>query len=356
MTSHNGKIAIAMSGGVDSSVAAALLVEQGFDVFGVMLRLWSAGPDTSNRCCSPEDVSLARRVASFLEIPFHTLDVKDTFKQEVVDPFIDDYAKGRTPNPCMRCNHIVRWGTLLESVLAMGASRLATGHYARIRHVSDRYHLFRAKDKSKDQSYVLSVLQQHQLARTIFPLGDIIKNKVREQAAKLNLPIADRADSQDLCFVGDQDYRDFLTDQGIHLSPPGPILDVMGEILGQHSGLANYTIGQRKGIGVSKSHPLYVINKNIQDNVLVVGPKDRLGRTSFSIGQTNWISGSPPSDDGSILVRVRYKAKEVGATVRPFNDTLAEVQLLESLPDVTPGQHAVFYDGEECLGGGIILP
>lgn len=356
MTSHNGKIAIAMSGGVDSSVAAALLVEQGFDVFGVMLRLWSAGPDTSNRCCSPEDVSLARRVASFLEIPFHTLDVKDTFKQEVVDPFIDDYAKGRTPNPCMRCNHIVRWGTLLETVLAMGASRLATGHYARIRHVSDRYHLFRAKDKSKDQSYVLSVLQQHQLARTIFPLGDITKNKVREQAAKLNLPIADRADSQDLCFVGDQDYRDFLTDQGIHLSPPGPILDVMGEILGQHSGLANYTIGQRKGIGVSKSHPLYVINKNIQDNVLVVGPKDRLGRTSFSIGQTNWISGSPPSDDGSILVRVRYKAKEVGATVRPFDDTLAEVQLLESLPDVTPGQHAVFYDGEECLGGGIILP
>ena len=344
-----------MSGGVDSSVAAALLVEQGFKVFGVMLRLWSAGLETSNRCCSPEDVSLARRVANQLDIPFHTLDVKDTFKREVVDPFVDDYAKGRTPNPCMRCNRVVRWGSLLESVQEMGASRLATGHYARISHERDRYHLFRAKDKNKDQSYVLSVLQQHQIARTLFPLGDIEKIEVREQAAKFNLPVADRAESQDLCFVGDQDYRDFLTDQGILLSPPGPILDEKGEILGQHSGLANYTIGQRKGIKVSKSYPLYVINKNIQDNVLIVGPKDSLGCTSFTIGQINWISGTPPSGNESLLVRVRYKAKEVGATIRSLEGTQTEVQLLESLPDVTPGQHAVFYDGDECLGGGIIL-
>jgi tRNA-specific 2-thiouridylase len=225
MAPRRETIAIAMSGGVDSSVAAALLLEQGFNVFGVMLRLWSAGPDTSNRCCSPEDVSLARQVASQLDIPFHTLDVKDTFKRVVVDPFIDDYAKGRTPNPCMRCNRMIRWGSLLESALAMGASRLATGHYARIRHVGDRYHLFRAKDKTKDQSYVLSVLQQYQLSRTIFPLGDIEKIKVREQATILNLPIADRAESQDLCFVGEQDYRDFLTDQGIYISSPGSILD-----------------------------------------------------------------------------------------------------------------------------------
>ena len=355
MAPHHETIAIAMSGGVDSSVAAALLLEQGFNVFGVMLRLWSAGPDTSNRCCSPEDVSLARRVAIQLDIPFHTLDVRDTFKREVVDPFIDDYAKGRTPNPCMRCNRIIRWGSLLESALAMGASRLATGHYARISHLGDRYHLFRAKDKTKDQSYVLSVLQQHQLSRTIFPLGDIEKTKVREQAAMLNLPIADRAESQDLCFVGEQDYRDFLTDQGIHLSSPGSILDDKGAILGQHTGLANYTIGQRKGIGVTKAYPLYVINKNIRDNVLVVGPKDSIGRMSFHIGQNNWISGSPPSGNGSILVRVRYKAEEVGATIRLINNDLAEVQLQDSLNDVTPGQHAVFYDGEECLGGGIIL-
>ncbi len=356
MIPKNKTIAIAMSGGVDSSVAAALLVKQGFNVFGVMLRLWSAGPESNNRCCSPEDVSLAGQVASQLDIPFHTLDVKDTFKQEIVDPFIDGYAKGRTPNPCMRCNRIIRWGSLLGSVLTMGASLLATGHYARIRHIEDRYHLFRAKDKNKDQTYVLSVLQQHQLARTIFPLGDISKNQVREQAAKLNLPIADRAESQDLCFVGDKDYRDFLTDQGIQLSPPGPILDEKGEILGQHSGLANYTIGQRKGIGVSKSFPLYVINKKIQDNVLVVGPKDRLGRTSFNIGQANWISGSPPTGGSPILVRVRYKAEEVGATLRALDHAHAEIQLLKSLPDVTPGQYAVFYEGEECLGGGIILP
>lgn len=352
---HHETVAIAMSGGVDSSVAAALLIEQGFDVFGVMLRLWSAGSETSNRCCSPEDVSLARQVAGQLDIPFYTLDAKDMFKKEVVDPFVYDYAKGRTPNPCMRCNRIIRWGFLLETVLAMGASRLATGHYARISHACNRYYLLRAKDKGKDQSYVLSVLQGYQLEQTIFPLGDITKNRVRKHAADLNLPIADRAESQDLCFVGDQDYRDFLTDQEILLTPPGPILDEVGDILGQHSGLANYTIGQRKGIGVSKSFPLYVIDKNIEDNVLVVGPKDRLGRTNFNIGMTNWISGSPPSDDGSILVRVRYKAKEVGATICAYDDAHAEVQLLESIPDVTPGQYAVFYKGEECLGGGIIL-
>ncbi len=356
MTPQNKTVAIAMSGGVDSSVAAALLIEQGFAVFGVMLRLWSAGPETSNRCCSPEDVALAERVARQLDIPFRTLDVKDLFKQEIVDPFIDDYAQGRTPNPCMRCNRFIRWGFLLESVLEMGASHLATGHYARIHQRGDRHHLFRAKDKNKDQTYVLSVLQQHQLARTIFPLGDIKKNKVREQAAKLNLPIADRAESQDLCFVGDQDYREFLSDQGIQLSPPGPILDENGEILGQHSGLSNYTIGQRKGIGVSKSVPLYVLNKNMQDNVLIVGSKDRLGRISFNIGQANWISGSPPKSGSPLRVRVRYKAEEVGATLHAFDHAHDEIQLLKPLPDVTPGQYAVFYEGEECLGGGIILP
>jgi len=356
MTPQIKTVAVAMSGGVDSSVAAALLIEQGYDVFGVMLRLWSAGPETSNRCCSPEDVALAEQVASQLDIPFHTLDVKDLFKQEIVDSFIDGYAQGETPNPCMRCNRIIRWGFLLESVLGMGASHLATGHYARIRHNVDRYHLFRAKDKNKDQTYVLSVLQQHQLARTIFPLGDIKKNRVREQAAKFNLPIANRAESQDLCFVGDQDYREFLSDKGIQLSPPGPILDEKGKILGQHSGLANYTIGQRKGIGVSKSVPLYVLNKNMRDNVLIVGPKDRLGRTSFNIGQSNWISGSPPKSGNTLLVRVRYKAEEVGATLRAFDHAHAEIQLLKPLPDVTPGQYAVFYEREECLGGGIILP
>jgi tRNA-specific 2-thiouridylase len=295
-------------------------------------------------------------VADQLAIPFYTLDVKNTFKHEVVDPFVNDYAKGKTPNPCLRCNRIIRWGSLLESVLAMGASRLATGHYARIQHSRGLYRLFQAKDKNKDQTYVLSVLQQHQLAHTLFPLGEITKKRVREHAAAINLPTADRAESQDLCFVGDQDYRDFLIDQGIPLNPQGPILNEEGDILGQHSGLAKYTIGQRKGIGVSSSSPLYVIDKIIQDNVLVVGPKDRLGRTRFHIEQTNWISGSPPSSDGSLLVRVRYKANDVGATVRSFADAHAEVQLLEALPDVTPGQYAVFYDGEECLGGGIILP
>ena len=356
MTTANKTIAIAMSGGVDSSVAAALLNEQGYDVFGVMLRLWSAGQETENRCCSPEDVSMARRVAAQLDIPFYTLDAKDVFKHAVVDSFIDDYAKGKTPNPCLRCNQIIRWGFLLDSVLGMGASHLATGHYARVLHENNRYHLYRAVDKSKDQSYVLSVLQQHQLAHTVFPLGEFTKDVVRDQAAKFKLPTADRADSQDLCFVGDQDYRSFLDDQGIQMKPNGPIINEDGEVLGQHSGLANYTIGQRKGIGVFNPTPLYVLDKKMDDNILIVGPKNRLGRTRFYIDQLNWISGSPPQGDASIYVRVRYKAVEFRATVRTIENDCAEVQLHETVPDVTPGQYAVFYDADECLGGGIILP
>jgi tRNA-specific 2-thiouridylase len=355
MNSLNETVAVAMSGGVDSSVAAALLSEQGYDVFGVMLRLWSAGHEQENRCCSPEDVSLARRVADQLDIPFYTLDVKETFKEEVVLPFIDDYAKGRTPNPCLRCNRFIRWGFLLDSVEGMGASRLATGHYARLQQKGDRYQLFRAADKNKDQSYVLSVLRQHQLSRTLLPLGEITKETVREQAARFNLPTADRADSQDLCFVGHGDYRAFLNDQGVNLDPGGPILNEGGEVLGQHTGLANYTIGQRKGIGISRPSPLYVLEKKMEENALIVGPKELLGRTRFHIEQVNWISGFPPPNDASIQVRVRYKAPEVGATVYTREDGCVEVRLHETVPDVTPGQYAVFYDGDECLGGGIII-
>ncbi len=349
-----GRVAIAMSGGVDSSVAAALLVEQGVDVFGLMMRLWGAGPDRRNRCCSPEDVSIARSLAEQLDIPFHVVDVQDRFKKYVVDPFIDGYANGITPNPCLICNRFMRWGTLLHQAREMGATHLATGHYARLEMRDGVHLLLRGKDRSKDQSYVLSILNQDDLAHTLFPLGEYTKDKVRQYAKRIALPVAEKPDSQDLCFVTEGDYRDFLRQQGVPLPPPGPIVDQMGNILGQHQGLTNYTIGQRRGLGIAMSHPLYVIEKVLSTNTLVVGPIDGLGRKQFLAGPVNWIRGQPPEDALQINVQVRYKANEVEAFIELLQDGFVEVKLSESIPDITPGQSAVFYNGEVCLGGGVI--
>lgn len=348
------KIAVAMSGGVDSSVAAGLLANRGQDVFGVMMRLWNPGQDNYNRCCSPADMSNAKTVAANLDIPFYVLDMQDEFKTHVVDSFVYGYAHGVTPNPCIQCNRIIRWDLLLNKVLAMGASHLATGHYARVTHNSNVYHLLRARDRFKDQSYVLSVLGQEELSRAIFPLGELTKDQVRSQAREMQLSVADRADSQDLCFIGHLDYRTFLEDFAPDLPPPGPILDVQGRQLGQHEGLANFTIGQRKGIGLTSEKPLYVIRKDLEKNTLTIGERHELGRDTFIVQNPNWIQGTPPSPDESVLVRVRYKAQEVDAFVVESNPEHATIKLAETLPDITPGQSAVFYTDEECLGGGII--
>jgi tRNA-specific 2-thiouridylase len=347
-------VAIAMSGGVDSSTAAALLVEQGYDVFGVMLRLWSA-PDQSNRCCSPEDMALARRIAAQLDIPFYALDVQDRFKQAVVDPFLDDYLAGNTPNPCLNCNRTIRWGFLHDKAVAMGAAFLATGHYARLTRTNAGVKLLRSLDRSKDQSYVLGLLPQEKLARSLFPLGELTKEEVRTEAKRFNLPVADRPDSQDLCFVGGTDYREFLGQQrGDQLPGPGEIVNQNGLSLGQHDGIAFYTIGQRRGLGISSPEPLYVQEKDANTNTLTVGPRQALGRTRFHVGQVNWVSGSVPEAPIQVDVRVRYKAQEVPGQIRALSSEEAEVELARPVPDVTPGQAAVFYSGEECLGGGII--
>ncbi len=350
----NRKIAVAMSGGVDSSVAAGILVSQGQDVFGVMMRLWSPGQDNFNRCCSPADMSRAKTVAAHLGIPFYSLDMQSEFKSHVVDSFIDGYAQGVTPNPCILCNRIIRWGLLLSKVVAMGATHLATGHYARILYDGETHHLFRARDRMKDQSYVLSVLGQDELSRTVFPLAEFTKEQVRSMAREMQLSVADRSDSQDLCFVGDLDYRTFLEDFAPNLPPPGPIRDVHGHQIGDHPGLANFTIGQRKGIGLSSEKPLYVIHKNIESNALVVGARPELGQKSFIIQDPNWIQGSPPGPDEAVLVRVRYRAREVEGHIVEFNNKHTKIKLEEMLPDITPGQSAVFYAGDECLGGGTI--
>jgi tRNA-specific 2-thiouridylase len=350
------KIAVAMSGGVDSSVAALRLVTQGEDVFGVMLRLWSAGPELENRCCSPRDLSNARAIAADLDIPFYVLDVKDKFKAEVVDTFIDGYAKGLTPNPCIYCNRNIRWGWLFERIRAMGATHLATGHYARSLPIGDHFQLLRAADRSKDQSYVLHVLTQEQLHRSLFPIGELQKAEVRAIAKGQGLNVADREDSQDLCFLGSMDYREFLNLHDFPMLEPGPIMNVKGEPIGKHMGLASYTIGQRKGIGISAEEPYYVIQKDTHNNTLVVGHRHELGRTTFSVGHVHWISGQAPNSGGSIQVQVRYKAKPVKAKMKVNLNGNTEVTLSEQIVDVTPGQWAVFYDDEVCLGGGMILP
>jgi tRNA-specific 2-thiouridylase len=353
----SARIAVAMSGGVDSSVAAALMAEKSENVFGLMMRLWSADPHGANRCCSPEDMALARQVAAQLQIPFYVIDAQEAFKKHVVDPFINGYAQGITPNPCLNCNRHIRWEFLLQHALAMGASHLATGHYARKRLIDGRHRLFRARDRAKDQSYVLSVLGQDQLSYARFPLGDYTKAEVRRVARRLRLPVSERAESQDLCFVASHaDYRAFLQSQGIALPPPGPIIDLDGNVLGQHQGLANYTLGQRKGIGISAPSPLYVHAKELRTNTLVVGPKPTLSYTTFQVDQVNWVAGQSPAKKIHATVMVRYQAPETPAVVVPLSGDRAEIETEMLVPGATPGQAAVFYQEEECLGGGIIQP
>ena len=339
------RIAVAMSGGVDSSVAAALLVERGEDVFGIMMRLWS-DVGLENRCCSPADLARARQVARQLDIPFYVLDAKQQFKDQVVDFFIDGYSNGITPNPCIECNRSIRWGFLFQHIQVMGASHLATGHYARITHDESEFRILRAVDRGKDQSYVLSILNQELLAKTLLPLGEYRKSEVRSIARSLNLPVAERPDSQDLCFIGSNDYREFLDRHDPSLSKPGPIRNSEGTILGEHQGLFAYTIGQRKGIGLSMPVPQFVLTKDQKSNTLLVGPKDLLGASSFRVSKVNWVSGIRPENLNS--------AKEALAKVTMKDADVAHVELNASLPDITPGQLAAFYEGEICLGGGII--
>jgi tRNA-specific 2-thiouridylase len=348
-----------MSGGVDSSVAAALLVEQGYEVVGMMMRLWSEpgrGPNApQNRCCTPDQMADARYIAGMLDIPFYVLDVQDYFRDTIVQFFIDEHLAGRTPNPCIRCNREVRFNYLLNRALALDGDFLATGHYARIeRDPAGRFRLRRGKDSQKDQSYVLHVLDQDALAHTLFPVGDYTKDEVRALAQRFGLPLAQKQESQDLCFLGDNDYRRFLREYAPQSSRPGAIMTRDGETLGTHQGLPFYTIGQRKGLGISYLEPLYVLEKDVARNALVVGPRAQLGRTELIAHQVNWVAGEPPPAPLSAEVKIRYKARPVPATVTPLNDRQVRVVFTEPVLGITAGQGAVFYDDDYCLGGGLI--
>ncbi|HVO44524.1 MAG TPA: tRNA 2-thiouridine(34) synthase MnmA [Aggregatilineales bacterium] len=352
------RVVVAMSGGVDSSVAAALLVEQGYDVIGIMMRLWSEeieGATVSNRCCTPAQMDDARRIADRIDIPFYVLDTRNVFKDTIVEFFVDQYRLGNTPNPCLECNRHIRFEWLLNNALALDADYLATGHYARVRSDgAEGYALLKGIDDAKDQSYVLSVLGQEQLARAMFPVGDYTKPQVRELAAEFGLPTASKHDSQDLCFVADGDYRRFLRQHRPETVQPGPILTRTGEVIGQHEGLANYTIGQRKGLGVYAAEPLYVLRLDTERNALIVGSAAELGLDCLTANRVNWVAGQAPDGPIRAEVKIRYKAPPVPATVTPLPDARIAVQFDELVRGITPGQGAIVYDGEVCLGGGII--
>ena len=349
------KVVVAMSGGVDSSVAAALLKEQGYDVIGMMLRLWSEpGKENTNRCCTPDSMAQARRVAAKLDIPFYVVDAKDVFHKAVVQYFLDGYARGETPNPCLVCNRQIRWTFLLDHALALGAEYMATGHYVRIQKVENRYQLLRAVDRNKDQSYVLHVLTQDKLAKALFPIGDYPKPEIRQIAEKYGLPTASRKDSQDLCFLAGEDYRNFLQRNAAEILRPGKIVSRNGQPLGEHNGLANYTIGQRKGLGIASSIPMYVLGKNLDTNTLVVGTLAELGSGDLTARDVNWVSGEAPGETFRAEVKIRYTAKEAWAWVTPQGG--GEVQVWFDAPqrDITAGQAAVFFQDDLMLGVGII--
>jgi tRNA-specific 2-thiouridylase len=361
-----------MSGGVDSSVAAALLKEQGYDVVGIMLRLWSepaseedieSGRASENKCCSIESMGDARRVAAKLDIPFYVVNVEQPFQEHIVDYFYDEYLAGRTPNPCLRCNRHIRFTLLLERALALGADYLCTGHYVRVDDdpATGLRRLRRGVSAEKDQSYVLHVLNQQQLRHALFPLGDYTKPQVRAMAAERGLPVATKAESQEICFVAANDYRGFMRryaeSTGRAQPQAGPILDESGRQLGEHQGLAYYTIGQRKGLGVSAREPLHVLRMDAASNALIVGGAAHLERSEFTVWQTTYPSGIVPTEPFEAEVKVRYKATPVPALVTPLTDGRASITLRQPQRAITPGQAAVFYggaDGDEVLGGGLI--
>ncbi|MGB3715105.1 MAG: tRNA 2-thiouridine(34) synthase MnmA [Candidatus Promineifilaceae bacterium] len=352
------KVAVAMSGGVDSSVAAALLIDEGFEVIGIMMRLWSEpavkGHQQANRCCTPDQMADARRVADLLGIPFYVLDVQDFFREVVVDFYVREHLKGLTPNPCIRCNRYVRFELLLDHALALGADFLATGHFARINEVNGQYQLLEARDSHKDQSYVLHVLDQERLGKLMFPVGDYTKDEVRELAKRFGLPVATKDESMDLCFIADGNPKRFLSERPTFNVQPGPVFAQDGKLLGRHDGIPFYTIGQRKGLGIATGEPMYVIDKNADQNALILGTRDQLGRSSLHARQTNWVAGFPIAKGKRVGVKIRYRAKPAGVIVLNCSADEVSVKFLEPVYGITAGQGAVFYDDNVCLGGGII--
>jgi tRNA-specific 2-thiouridylase len=346
-------VLVALSGGVDSSVAAMLLHERGYRVIGGMMSLWAEEGGPANRCCSPEAKQLARQVCRTLGVPFHLFDYQEEFKEAVVDRFVAEYARGRTPNPCLACNQSIKFGLLLKRAADLGADYLATGHYARVRRVDSQYQLLKGMDPGKDQSYVLYMLGQEELAHLLLPLGEYTKEQVRAIARERGLAVADREESQEICFAMG-DYRRFLTTQPGVVFEPGPILDEEGAVVGQHYGLPAYTVGQREGLGIAAQRALYVLEIDVERNALVVGPRERLARSELRAGVVSFVSGKPPARPAEVWAKIRYRAAAARASLTYLGGGEATVRFAEAQPAITPGQGVVFYGGDVVIGGGII--
>jgi len=360
--SHNKKVMVAMSGGVDSSVAALLLKDAGYKVIGATMRIWvdpmseERADEEAGSCCSYKDVLDAKKVAALLDIPHYVLNMKDEFYRDIVCHFTSEYMQGRTPNPCVECNRTVKFHHLLQKAKGLGIDYLATGHYVRNPYDQESgcFKLMRGRDHHKDQSYMLYMLGQRELSSAFFPVGDKTKQEIREIAEAGGLKVAGKEESQEICFIPDNDYRSFMERMRPEVVQPGDIVNTTGEKLGRHHGIAFYTIGQRRGLGITASEPLYVIKIDPRNNRIVVGEEKDTYSRGLVAENLNYVVGEAPVGPIQVEVKIRYRAPAVPAILYPPVKDLARIEFLEAQKAVTPGQSAVFYKGEEVLGGGII--
>jgi len=358
--SNNTKVIVAMSGGVDSSVAAALLLQQGYEVIGVTMQIWdTARTEVGGEhvgCCSLAAVEDARRVANKLGIPYYVMNFRDIFEEKVVDYFTAEYLRGRTPNPCIACNRFVKFESLLDKALGLGAEYIATGHYARLGFSTEygRYTVRRPADRRKDQTYVLYGLTQHQIAHTLMPLGDYTKEEVRRIAADLGLAVADKAESQDICFVLDEDYRHFLESRAADAIKPGPFLNLDGEVIGRHRGIPYYTVGQRRGLGIAAGTRVFVVKIDPESNAITLGPKEATFGTDLIAGDVNLILYEELPGPVEVEAQIRYNGRPAQATLTPLPEGSLKVHFHSPQRSITPGQAVVFYLGDYLLGGATI--
>jgi tRNA-uridine 2-sulfurtransferase len=339
-----GKVAVALSGGLDSSVAALLLREASHEVLGIHMRLWKS-PSFNYQA------QRAENICRILGIPYHQIDLQKEFESHVVNYFCQEYQQGRTPNPCVACNQRIKFGLLLDKALSLGADYLATGHYAKVEHSHDGHRLLKAADTSRDQSYFLYTLTQEKLGHVLFPLGEYSRDEVKQMAKQAGLPTATKS-SQDICFISQKNYGTFLSQR--FPTTPGDIVDTQGKKLGQHQGIAFYTIGQRHGLGLASGQPLYVIMIEPESNRIVLGPENELYSQKLTARKLNWISGKAPREPLTVRARIRYKSKEAEAILF-FRNASVDVHFAQPQKAVTPGQAIVLYNADEVLGGGIIL-
>lgn len=353
------KVIVAMSGGVDSSVAAALLLQQGYEVIGVTMQIWDPAQtepgEEHGGCCSLAAVEDARRVAGILGIPYYVMNFRDIFAEKVVDYFTAEYLRGRTPNPCIACNRYVKFDALLSRAQSLGADYIATGHYARLSFSEDygRYQVCRAVDRSKDQTYVLYNMTQYQIAHTLMPLGDYTKSQVREVAAALGLPVAGKAESQEICFIADDNYRGFLQTKAAEIKP-GPFLNLAGEVIGEHRGIPFYTVGQRRGLGLAAGERLYVVKIDPENNAITLGPEAAIWGYGLMAKDVNLILYDQLPGPTAVEAQVRYNGKPSQATLTPLPGNAVEVHFHFPQRSITPGQAVVFYQGD-CLVGGATI-